>query len=141
MVAQVLARLDERRLITSEVFVRSVVYRPVLVSLRLAGDPAANADLQPRLEQELTRFLDPLTGGTDGRGWPFGNPLRPSEIAGRVERVLGEQATLEHVRLQLDAGGPSSDCTDLSTGPHELVWLKTLTLEWRADSGRRGGLR
>jgi hypothetical protein len=141
MVAEVLRRLDARRLITTEVFVRGPVYRRVTVAVRLAGDPATDATLRRRIEQALTRYLDPLTGGDDGRGWPFGNPLRPSEIAGRVERVLGEEAVLEYVLLRLDGDGPSSDCADIAIGPHELVWLESLAVEWRADSGKRGGLR
>jgi predicted phage baseplate assembly protein len=141
MITEVLLRLDARRLITTEVFVRAPKYRRVSVKLRLAGDPAADTNLRPHIQRELTRYLDPLTGGEEGSGWPFGNPLRPSEIAGRVVRVVGEHATLEYLALQLDGDGPSSDCTDIAIGPHELVWLESLAVEWRPDSGKRGGLR
>jgi hypothetical protein len=141
MVAEVTRRLDERRLITTEVFVRGPVYRRVTVELLLAGNSSVGANLKNRLTHTLIRYLDPLTGGETGRGWTFGNPLRPSEIAGRVESVLGEQATLEHLTLRLDGNGPASDCADIEIGAHELVWMETLNVKWRADSSKRGGLR
>ena len=141
MLEEVRVRLEERRLIAQEVFVSGPLYHRVAVDLLLAGDPAFDSDLRPRLTRQLTHYLDPLVGGESGRGWPFGNPLRPSEIAGQVERVLGEQATLQHLTLGLDGDGQSSDCTDIAIGPHDLVWMDTLTLEWRTDSGKRGGLR
>jgi len=141
MLTEVTQRLDVRRLITTEVFVRGPVYRRVAADLLLAGDPVSDKELWSRLNQTLTRYLDPLTGGEDGHGWPFGNPVRPSEIVGRIERVLGEQVTLEHLALQLDGNGPSSDCMHIVIGPHELVWLESLKIEWRPDLSKRGGLR
>jgi hypothetical protein len=32
------------------------------------------------LRVALYRFLNPITGGLDGQGWPFGRPLYPSDI-------------------------------------------------------------
>ncbi|MCB0006428.1 MAG: putative baseplate assembly protein [Anaerolineales bacterium] len=75
------AFMDERRLLTTRVSVREPAYTWVAVKAMLR--PAPGAD--PRaLENEILRrlyaFLNPLTGGTDGKGWPFGRDLFVSDV-------------------------------------------------------------
>src|SRR5262249_11055100 len=65
-------RLDARRLVTSEVFVRTVRYRAVRLDVELHGVFAREARLRTALSLLLTKYLDPLVGGDQGEGWPFG---------------------------------------------------------------------
>ena len=37
----------------------------------------------------LYEYLDPLTGGPQGNGWPFGRPLRSGEVFAALQRVPG----------------------------------------------------
>ena len=41
------------------------------------------------VQQALTGFLDPLKGGIEGQGWPFGRPVFPAEIYQVIEGVEG----------------------------------------------------
>ncbi len=41
------------------------------------------------VEEALMQFLDPLHGGADRKGWPFGRPVFPSEIYQVVDAVEG----------------------------------------------------
>lgn len=140
-VAEVLARLAERRLVTTEVFVRGPVYRRVDVKAILSGDEMTAQALRGRIAEELESYLDPLTGGEEGGGWPFGHAVRPTEFAYIIDTIAGVEALVTDLTLTLDGDGPSSDCEDLPIRDHELVCLGELALEWRTAKPRRGGLR
>jgi hypothetical protein len=50
--------------------------------------------LRASVVMALDRFLHPLTGGFDGRGWPFGRRPHLSELYGVIEAVAG----IDHVQ-------------------------------------------
>jgi phage-related baseplate assembly protein len=55
-----------------------------------------------QVQQALTRFLNPLTGGPDGDGWRFGRAVYLSDVAATLERVPG----VDYIReLNLLLGG------------------------------------
>jgi predicted phage baseplate assembly protein len=75
------AYLDERRLLTTRLSVRTPEYRWVAVRVQLRA--AAGADqnaVRAAVLSRLHRFLNPLAGGPDGRGWPFGRDLFLSDV-------------------------------------------------------------
>ena len=93
--------LDPRRLVTSELFIRGPVYRPVWVSVGIEpeGDLAVT-DTREAMKRALTAFLSPLPRGDDEppvppyhhrlTGWPLHTDVRQLELltyAGRVEGV------------------------------------------------------
>jgi hypothetical protein len=41
------------------------------------------------LKTALYRYLNPLTGGAAGTGWPFGSSLYKSDIVGLLQQVPG----------------------------------------------------
>src|SRR5205823_235091 len=82
-------RLDAARLVTHEVCVRGPIYRRASLRVELRADPADADGLRRRVADGLHRFLDPLLGGDDGDGWPFGEPLRPSALLREAQRILG----------------------------------------------------
>ena len=45
--------------------------------------------LKARVAEALRRFFHPLTGGVEGRGWPFGRAVYASEVYQRVEGLAG----------------------------------------------------
>ncbi|HYP27450.1 MAG TPA: putative baseplate assembly protein [Blastocatellia bacterium] len=99
------ARLDETRLVASEVFVLAPRYRRVAITVEVESDSADNTKLGRAIKQKLRTFFDPLTGGDEGEGWPFGEPLRPSAILREAQRALGNQGTV--VQLFVDLPGES----------------------------------
>ncbi|MGV9266153.1 putative baseplate assembly protein [Kitasatospora sp. NPDC003701] len=99
---QVLARittaLDERRLIGTRLLVEPPFYQGVTVVARLSA-PAGDADrVRDAALDALYRHLDPLRGGPDGTGRPFGRPVQYGELFGVLQRAVGE-VVVEEIRL------------------------------------------
>ncbi|WP_419694220.1 putative baseplate assembly protein [Mesorhizobium muleiense] len=145
MLAQVRGRLEDRRLVATELFVLGPAYRDVEVVATLAAGPLDKAAVAERLRTGLTLYLDPLVGGNEGAGWPFGQPVRPSELAHQLQRLAGEDAAVERVAVRLaNPAKPEAsfeDCVDVAIAPHELVVLRSLGVKWKPRSDQQGGLR
>ena len=135
------ARLERMRLVTSEVFVRAPNYRPVALRVALQGDPADASSLQRRIADRLSRFLDPLIGGADADGWPFGEPLRPSVLLREAQAAVDKDAKVVEVAIGVDEEEPSESCRDIAIGACDLVWLKRLAVLLDRKLAVAGGLR
>ncbi|MFC1860709.1 putative baseplate assembly protein [Chloroflexota bacterium] len=84
----VIAFLDERRLLGVRLDIGMPKYIPVAVTahIRVKRDyerQTAVADVEKRLYQ----YINPVCGGADGKGWPFGRSLNLSEIYACLQRV------------------------------------------------------
>ena len=90
LLARVAAYLDERRLLTTRVQVTAAQRFRIGIRLRLVLEAdATSAEVLTRATAALLRWLDPLTGGPDGLGWPFGRPVYLSEIYGVLDALPG----------------------------------------------------
>lgn len=82
--------LDRRRLLAAEVFVNMPEYIPVSVKADImphsGQDPTT---ILSRVQQKVREFLDPIIGGDDGAGWPFGRSVYLSEIYNLIDGVDG----------------------------------------------------
>jgi hypothetical protein len=68
-------------------------YVPVVVQAEvLALKPEEAGRIEAMLRSQLAAFLHPLTGGHDGRGWPFGVGVYASDIAALIESTPGVDA-------------------------------------------------
>jgi len=108
--------LDERRLLTTIVRVVRPRYADVSLSLKIVRSSTGPGDrVKRQIDQNLRRFLHPLVGGRDGKGWPFGRSVYKVDLYHLVEEVDGvdfvDSVTLvnlergeeaEQVRLQED---------------------------------------
>ena len=75
------AHLDERRLLTTRLDIRPPAYYWVACKVQLRASPGADqAEVEAEVLARLYRFLNPLTGGSDGKGWPFGRDLFTSDV-------------------------------------------------------------
>jgi predicted phage baseplate assembly protein len=80
-VAALTEYLDERRLLTTQLNVRAPEYEWVSVKVFLRPIPGASeANVEAQILNRLYRFLNPLSGGPQGQGWPFGHSLFVSEV-------------------------------------------------------------
>jgi predicted phage baseplate assembly protein len=67
---------------------------PVTVAVTLGGPPERWAAVEQDAAAALTALFDPVTGGPDGTGWPFGRRPTPADVlralapVGGVERVV-----------------------------------------------------
>jgi predicted phage baseplate assembly protein len=138
LLAAVLARLTDARLLGQEVFVGPPSYRAVRVRLAVSRS-GRDEEVRARIIQALRRHLDPLEGGADGDGWPFGGVVRPSELVGVAASAAGVEATVAGLAVALDDGA-WSDCDERPTGPRDLVWLAGAELTWTAAATGGSGL-
>ncbi|MGP3948785.1 putative baseplate assembly protein [Streptomyces sp. 7N604] len=90
--------LDERRLIGTRLVVEPPVYQGVTVVARLAAAPGDTDRVREAALAALFRHLNPLHGGPDGTGWPFGRPVQYGEVFGVLQRATGD-ALVEEIRL------------------------------------------
>jgi predicted phage baseplate assembly protein len=134
-------RLEARRLLTHEVYVRPASYRAVFVAVEMQGVVLDEAGLTAAIRALLTRHLDALVGGDEGSGWPFGDPLRPTALMHQVQTVLPGAVAVTRVAIALDEPVSFEDCRDVSIRPHELVFLAGLTTRLERAPLARGGLR
>ena len=80
-VATLSAYLDERRLLTTHIDIRAPAYHWTAVKVKLQAAPEADrAKVEAEVLRRLYRYLNPLTGGTNQDGWPFGRDLFLSDV-------------------------------------------------------------
>lgn len=135
------ARLDAARLVAHEVCVRAPIYRRASLRVEVDADPVDPGAVRRALAAALARFLDPLHGGGDGTGWPFGEPLRPSALLREAQRALGDGGTVRTVAIGLDGAPPTESCRDVEIGAHALLGAVDVAVQITASRAVRGGLR
>jgi len=117
----VCAYLDERRLLTTEVFILRPTYQRVEVRADvIVLDDADLQQVKTAIEAELTRYFHPLSGGDDGQGWAFGGRIFYSKVVNRVFSIAGV-ASVEQLDLYLD-GDKKDRCTDIDLKPYALTF-------------------
>lgn len=73
--------LDERRMLTTRLDIRPPAYYWVACRVQLRAAPGvAQATVEAEALRRLYRYLNPLTGGPKGTGWPFGRDLFISDV-------------------------------------------------------------
>ena len=91
---QVLQYLDERKLLGVQVQLQEPEYVGVAVQTEVILEPAYNnplatAEILRNLRISLYKYLNPLTGGMEGKGWPFGRPVYTSDIIALMQQTPG----------------------------------------------------
>jgi len=82
--------LDKRRLITANLHVIGPEYVKISVMCKVRlMKKSSPAEVIKRVQNELKKFLDPLKGGQDGKGWPFGRAVYSSEIYQIIDDIEG----------------------------------------------------
>lgn len=96
-------------------------FHTVRVEASVLVDPVADTGtVVGAILEELDRWLHPLTGGSQGRGWPFGGTVEHLEIRARIDAVDGVFGV---TRLSLIVDGIRlARCTDHPIPPFDLVW-------------------
>jgi predicted phage baseplate assembly protein len=91
LLSRVAEYLDERRLLTTELYVVPPTYSPVVVSVGLAVRSGYQVDaVRGWVETILRQYLAPLPPlGPDGAGWPLGRAVRLAELEAVAVQVEG----------------------------------------------------
>ena len=141
--AAVAKALDAARLLGTEVLVRAPIYQKLILSLTVQAEGAPADQVRRAVETRLIRFLDPLAGGEDGAGWPFGDKLRPSELLRQAQDALGRSGRVVDVAITLpDARPPvtAESCRDVDLGPDALPALSRIAIRLVTGQAGTGGL-
>ncbi|WP_406350149.1 putative baseplate assembly protein [Streptomyces sp. NBC_00658] len=90
LLQRITRHLDERRLIGTRLAVGPPFYQGVTVVATVHAFRGVDTDrVRRQAHDALYRHLDPLTGGSDGTGWPFGRPVQAGEVFAVLQRVPG----------------------------------------------------
>jgi len=100
--------LDRFRMLTHEIHVRSPQFVEVALHVEIEGSPFSQDDVRTAILESLQNYLHPLFGGPTGGGWPFGEPIRPSELVRRTQHVIDEDLHVQAVKVALLEGTEDS---------------------------------
>lgn len=117
----VCAYLDQRRLLTTEVFVVGPHYQRAEIRGEVVARPDADlGEVREGLQTVLNAYLHPLTGGDDGKGWPFGGTIY---FSGVYQKILSVPGVLRAggITIRLDAD-EFANCTDAPIKTNGLVY-------------------
>lgn len=115
VLAAVATALDERRLIGTRLLVQPPAYQGVTVVARLTTRSPEPDRVREAALAALYRHLNPLRGGPDGTGWPFGRAVTYGEVFAVLQRVASV-AGVEELRLF-----PADPITGRRGAPSERV--------------------
>ncbi|MEE6288288.1 putative baseplate assembly protein [Georgenia sp. MJ173] len=97
--ARISEYLDRRRPIGARVLVEPPFYQGVTIIARIAARSRADGDqLAIDAVGALNRYFDPVAGGPDGEGWPFGRPVQAGEVYAVLQGLRGTEI-VEDVKL------------------------------------------
>jgi hypothetical protein len=87
LLSEVSASLEPRRLIAVRQIVVPPIYVPIQAEIVVATRPDVPVGpLRTRLVEALQRHLDPILGGPEREGWPFGRDVYVSELYRLLEK-------------------------------------------------------
>ena len=117
----VCAFLDQRRLLTTELFVIRPTYQQVEIRAEvIVSDDADLAEVKKGIVSALLDYFHPLRGGEDGLGWPFGGTIHYSRVNQRIFAVSGVDSIGTMV-IAID-GEDQPVCTDVAIANAALLF-------------------
>ena len=119
LIAAVKSYIDRRRVICTRITVAAPAYVVITVTASVQALTGASATaVQSGILAALTNFLNPLTGGPAGLGWPFGRSVYNAEILQLIANVPGVDYVIS-LSMTADSGTPQ--CGDIMVCPTFLV--------------------
>jgi predicted phage baseplate assembly protein len=118
LIRRVEAFLDEHRLPGAKLHVIGPQYLRINVAAEIVpASLEAATYVQSAVENALTRFLHPVTGGMDGTGWPWGREPSQAALYKAIHAITGVDrvSTLEVTRKRVP------DIVSLEKAPYFLV--------------------
>ncbi len=105
----VCVHLDKHRILGTDIHVISPIYVKVIVNARIVPKDTFRDDslIQEKILEKLNRFLHPVKGGVDEKGWPIGRGIYLSEIYNLIENIEGVNCV-----LRLSISGDQNASTD-----------------------------
>ncbi|MCW2527150.1 MAG: hypothetical protein JWM76_2010 [Pseudonocardiales bacterium] len=99
----IVEHLDEHRLVGTAIEVSTPYFQGVSVAALVHTTPGRPAALvRQRAIEALTRYINPLTGGPEGSGWPFDADLNSAVVTQLLESVDGVDRVEEALLFEYD---------------------------------------
>jgi hypothetical protein len=119
---EVQSYLDERRLLATRLEIAPPEYIPVAVTVRIKVNVGSDArQVATDVERRLYRYINPVHGGPDGDGWPFGRSLSLSEVYATIQGTT-DVGYIEEVKLfPIKNGERQEATTKISIPPDSLL--------------------
>ena len=133
IIANVTDYLEPRRILTTRLHVVGPQYLKIQIELTVAPLPdVLVTGLETTVKETLKNFFDPLIGGKDRKGWPFGRSVFVSEVHESVEQIPGVDSVSEvelyrtepdlpNRRIETKDAGGNTILVGLELKPYELV--------------------
>jgi predicted phage baseplate assembly protein len=122
--AEVRRYLDERRLLTSALTIESPRYVWVSAQVHVQVRPRLDVVLVgEEIERQLYGFLNPLYGGAERTGWPFGRDLFVADVYSLVAGVEGVDyvADAKIFPVDIETGRVGEDATRIQVPDEGLI--------------------
>jgi hypothetical protein len=105
-----------------EVVAAAPIYHNVQVQARVViENTASRGDTVNAVVTLLNAYLDPVTGGDDGQGWPFGGTLSNVAFVRKILTGVPGVSAVPSLRFIVDGVG-GSFCADKPIPANSLVW-------------------
>ena len=134
LLAEVAAYLQARCTADVELQVIGPTWVATDIDVRVASTTIDNSDAAlAQVQAAILRLLDPVTGGTDGRGWEFGRRPHVSDLLACIAAVP-EVDHVSQIAIRCppfdsdDFGGLIPGIDPLSMQPRLLFYARTLTV-------------
>ncbi|MER7079890.1 putative baseplate assembly protein [Saccharopolyspora kobensis] len=141
MLAAIAARLDERRLLGTRLIVEPPFYQGITVVARMRAGRSDPTRVRRDTLDALYGYLNPLRGGIDGTGWPFGRPVQLGEVYAVLQRVEGVEL-IDEVRLfpaDPITGQRGAPVDRVELAAHALVFSHQHLVLVQPDGAAEGG--
>ncbi len=126
--------LERRRPLTVELHPTAPEFEQIEVRAALVVVPGSTVDVRASAEAALRDFFDPMTGGPDGGGWPFGRDVLESEVLAVLAGVDGVMYAEDLLLARAD--GSAVSCGNLGVCPTALVDLRGVALTATEETSR-----
>jgi len=119
LVEEIEEYLNERRLLTTALRVDAPSYTQIKVEAHIKARAKTSPErVRADVLEKLYSFLNPIVGGHDGDGWPFGRDLFISEIFAVIQSVPGVEY-IEAARMSVV--GQEGYAPRINLGPDGLL--------------------
>jgi len=82
--------LEQARVIGARVVIEPPMYQGVTVVAQVRARPRANVNrIREEAMERLESYFNPLIGGPDGKGWPWGRPVQSGEAFAALQSIKG----------------------------------------------------
>jgi Baseplate J-like protein len=126
LVARVARQLAAHKTVGTRIRVAGPTYTAVDIAASVAATEGSDrVRTRAAIERAIRTFLDPLVGGPDGQGWPFGRDVYRTELMTVVGAVPGVELVTD-VRVTAD---PCDACPNACVPDGALVNISSLAVE------------